>query len=368
MKLLLVIIDTVLAASQQMAVTEWLQQVNEERQFEVVMVGAPRVGIQDAERHNRVQEIRAEIARVKPAAVLLMGGVAVSISGWHNPDGHGARALATDVPYMFETSYQFRDSQNWGTNRVSPNPQNAVWNNLPGDGKWDEITLPISLYRRPVSRIFDFTQLPYGYVGTISSGCHAGEPRLPAISETVAIRDYLDRNMAYRTGRWVPPKSGMLHGAELFWPSTARTYNAGRMTQFAWSWSQTPTLDAIPRSLWWFGNSHNTEDWWRLDDASCDRVQAVWWQTYKSFGMEWFISGAGAKRWQRNGLVVTWGRANWFVPPTAVTISDAIDASIRTQANVQMINFVMGDLTLPTKPLDAPPAWNPVPPKNLKVK
>lgn len=129
-------------------------------------------------------------ARIKPSALYILGHVTVPYSGYFStngsappPDGHvegsgnHTGAWPADV-YYGTLSDIYTDT--WVNCTTGASPRNY---NIPGDGKFDQTKLPGNV-NLEVGRVDLFNLPAFGK------------------SDTVLVRNYLNRNHAWRTGQW----------------------------------------------------------------------------------------------------------------------------------------------------------------------
>lgn len=183
----LVLVDETLAP----ALTDELAQFTDDLfrdGWTVVRRDLPRAAVSPADNRAAVGALRlAEVQAVKqvvrdfhgesPAdsrAVVLIGHLPVPYSGQQAPDGHPDHLGAWPADaYYGELTHQWTDLH---CNLTQTAPRQV---NVPGDGKFDQSVLP-SPPELSVGRI-DFSDLPAS-----------------SLSETALIRQYLQRNHAYR--------------------------------------------------------------------------------------------------------------------------------------------------------------------------
>jgi hypothetical protein len=119
----------------------------------------------------------------KLKAVLLIGRVPIPYSGNLNPDTHGFGAFPSDA-YYAELTSQWTDTNSYTT---SDQRNNVRWQNVAGDGKYDQNELPSSL-EIAVGRV-DFANMP------IFTNPPAG---VPVKYEVDLLRQYLNKDHNYR--------------------------------------------------------------------------------------------------------------------------------------------------------------------------
>jgi len=147
----------------------------------------------DVARTSTPPEIKAIITNAywndpeQPKAVFLFGHVPVPYSGYIAPDGHGDHngAWSADVYYADMDG-------NWTDMTVNTTNASRVENrNVPGDGKFDQSTIPSDL------------ELQVGRVDLWNM------PAFPA-SETELLRQYLNKEWNFRMGLFRPPRRGLV--------------------------------------------------------------------------------------------------------------------------------------------------------------
>jgi len=113
-------------------------------------------------------------------AIYVLGHVAIPFSGWLSPDGHGPR------PFPADAYYGSIGETNWTDSTV--NQQTNGLSNVPGDGIFDQNSLPINQFLA-VGRV-DFANMPAFNTTNV--------PGIPPKSETDLIKQYLNKNHAFR--------------------------------------------------------------------------------------------------------------------------------------------------------------------------
>ncbi len=151
----------------------------------------------DIARTTPVPQVKAQIvadyaqdpAHVK--SLFLFGHIPVPYSGNLNPDGHGNHqgAWPADVYYGTMTGTWTDTTVDTGKNKTAPaDPRTR---NVPGDGKFDQSQLPANVDLE-IGRV-DLSNLPV----------------FPQ-SETGLLRQYLNKDHAYRIGEIAPPTTGFV--------------------------------------------------------------------------------------------------------------------------------------------------------------
>jgi hypothetical protein len=121
-------------------------------------------------------------------AVFLLGHIPIAYSGWIDPDDHGPRPAPTDTFYG-DMSGTWTDNINYGNNTTNNHPW---WINVPGDGKYDQSTIPGRMDLE-VGRVdfFNMTAFqPYG------------------LYEVDLLRRYLNRDHDFRNGNFTVANRG----------------------------------------------------------------------------------------------------------------------------------------------------------------
>ena len=142
-------------------------------------------GLTDEEVKN---ELIATYSEAPFSNCLILGDVPIPLSGDVAPDGHVEKggAWASDLFYG-DIDGTWTDSL--VNNTVSSWPVN---NNIPGDGKWDQSTIPSDI-EVAVGRV-DFSNLP-----------------VFEENEYELLANYLEKNIAYRTGQKNIRKKAVIH-------------------------------------------------------------------------------------------------------------------------------------------------------------
>lgn len=357
----LVFIDSTLEPQISQEFAAWTNQVNSEGFYQIDLVLFPRTELFESNRLERISQIRTIIDARQPATVVLVGKLPWGYSGWNNPDGHGARVMASDAHFMID-DYNPTDNLKYGTNRSVADP---LYKNIPNDGYWDDNELPFYGVVRSVSRI-DLSSLTGSMVSNpayqYGSGCLKGTPYCPTVEEIEATKGYFRRNLEYRTGRWVPPNIAYMVGGLWDLSSGQSAFTITNSTKYTWikSLDQTTAAGKDTFLLWNCAAATELGLMFRTND--CRNVKAVWVNTYRSYGSEPVNSCGTLRRWQLEALVSTWGPRWWIVPKNALTVSDAIMATANSAKSWIFLYQLMGDATLPLNPPRPPSAV-----KNLRI-
>jgi len=285
---------------------QWADAVFQEGGFEVQWVRRPRVETwTSANRLDSVRAILTEIQTRKPVAVMLWGAVGWPASGTFDPDGHGARVSWTDVPFA-------SDFKNWtDTKDFAVSSANTWSQNLPGDGRWDQMFNIAAAIRakRSVGRV-DFSNMKSGVA-------------VSNVNEDEAMVDYLQRNLSFRRGQSgftneVVIVSSLLGTTTKDWIKSTvvgrkvtdlGTVGAGQMNPAA--------------GKRYFGMYTSVDSYLRegFRDTNGVQTQTLWTILYKSFGGDPWNVGATARQYLRQSLVVTWGGRHWM--PNGDTVHEA---------------------------------------------
>ncbi len=161
----------------------------------------------------------ADRANVK--SVFLFGHIAVPYSGQLNPDGHPDHIGAWPADaYYGDMDGNWTDSSVNYTQTINTNKIDAArMSNVPGDGKFDQTTLP-SAIELAVGRV-DLAKMP----GRVTWGGPATFP-----SETDLMRKYLNKDHNFRHRKTNPPRRAVLgdyfgaRGGEAFAASGFRSF------------------------------------------------------------------------------------------------------------------------------------------------
>ncbi|MDO8541302.1 MAG: glycoside hydrolase family 9 protein [Opitutaceae bacterium] len=181
----------------------------------------------DVSRTDSVKSVKALIRSdydadpVNVKSVFLFGHVPVPYSGQLNPDGHPDHVGAWPADaYYGDMDGSWTDSSVNYTQTLNTDPVDAArMSNLPGDGKFDQTTLP-SAVELAVGRV-DLANMP----GRVSWGGPATFP-----SETELLRKYLNKDHAFRHRTTNPARRAVMgdyfgsHGGEAFAASGFRSF------------------------------------------------------------------------------------------------------------------------------------------------
>jgi hypothetical protein len=261
----------------------------------------------DVDRNDSVPDVKALIRSewqadpVNVRSVFLFGHVPVPYSGNMNPDGHGDHqgAWPADV-YYGEMDGAWTDQT--VNNTVASRPQN---DNTPGDGKFDQTTIPGSV-ELEVGRV-DFANMP---------AFAAGEEAL--------LRRYLEKDHAWRHKSFTVPDSGVVDDNFGYFGGEAFAANAWRnmppMVGANHVYSGDFRLDLTARDhLWAYGCGGG---WYQgasgvgsTTDFAGDSLRGVFSMIFGSYHGDWdsddnFMRAALATK--GHILSCAWaGRPNW---------------------------------------------------------
>ncbi len=260
-------------------------------------------------------EVKQLIAAQPAQAVLLLGHVPVPYSGDFRPDGHEDHigAWPADV-YYGALDGEWTDATVTSTNAKSAERQH----NVPGDGKFDQSEIP-GRVGLAVGRV-DFHDLPAF-----------------SADETTLLRDYLDRNNAYRQGRLAVESRGWV-----------QDNFAGHPERFAYSgWQNLTTLlgpenvvtrewpNIEPtRSLWFYGCGpggwQSMAGFGTTAQLATTPLNAVFTLMFGSYFADWDTSNnlmRAALAGDGGALTCGWaGRPHWYLHPMGIgaTIGDCL--------------------------------------------
>jgi|GEM_PF-2641218 len=311
---------------------EWALEVAKEGNFAVEWVRRPRVETWTSS--SRAAAVKAMLKRVqerKPAAVMLWGAVGWAATGRYDPDGHGPRVAWTDVPFASDHT-TWTDTKHFGITYAV-----GLGQNIPGDGKWDQIFEPQAAIRgkRSVGRV-DFSNLKSNKAAS-------------NVDEDQAMEDYLRRNLAYRRGQGFSNEvvfvGSLVSPANRAWIQTniigrqvtdtgpidfKKPYPVAGRRFFAMYTSVVPYLREGFR------------------DASGTMTSTLWTIVYKSFaGDPWNVAET-ERQYLRQSLVVTFGGRHWL--PNGATVHDAyLRHSYPGRTYLVAEDSLLGDVTLPLK-------------------
>ncbi|MCP3142044.1 tandem-95 repeat protein [Pyxidicoccus xibeiensis] len=275
--------------------------------WKVIRHNVPRTELPPAVR-ARIQAARAADPAVQ--AVVILGSVAQPYSGQLVPDGHGDHfgAWPTDA-YYGDLDGTWTD-----TTVNTTTPSNARNDNVPGDGKFDQSTIPSSLELQ-VGRV-DFRDMPvFGAGGESATDIEA---RL--------LRRYLTKDHAWRHGQMSVPARGLVDdhfgyfGGEAFAASGWRNFSAlvGRATVSSADWMSTLRTNAYLLAYGCGGGgSQSASGVGTTTDFRNGESRAVFTFLFGSYFGDWgytnnFLRAPLAATGY--GLTSGWaGRPHWFI-------------------------------------------------------
>lgn len=301
------------------------------------------------------------------SSLFIIGHVPVPYSGFLNPDGHSNHYGAWPADMFYgELDGEWTDDADQDITGILPANQNIA-----GDGKFDNLYPP------------DGIDLRIGRVDLFN---------MPAFkkSDTVLLRQYLEKDHAYRTGQMQAPEHALVDdafgyfGGEAFASSGWRNFAPliGRN-----SISQVVGTDSAKRLYWLDSLSHNKYLWaygcgggWdqgaggvcsTQDFAAQDSTNAIFTILFGSYFGDWntqnnFLRSILCTSY---GLTCAWsGRPYWYFFPMGMGHTTG-DAALLTQNNTgeyaghligdqngaYMVHIaLMGDPTLRMRPYATP--------------
>lgn len=311
---------------------EWAMEVAKEGIFGVQWVRRPRVDTwTSSNRVEAVMDMLKVVQERKPAAVMLWGAVGWLATGQYNPDGHGPRVAWTDLPFA-------SDHATWtDTNHFQIEYAVGLGQNIPGDGRWDQVFNPGAKIRakRSVGRV-DFSNLK-------------SNQAVQNVDEDQAMDDYLRRNLAYRRGLGFSNEvvfvGSLLSPVNKAW---IRTNIVGR-----------PVRDTGPLDFKkpypvagqrFFAMYTSVVPYLRqgFRDASGTMTSTLWTILYKSFAGDPWNVGETERQYLQQSLVVTFGGPHWL--PNGATVHEAfLRHSYPGRAYLVAEDSLIGDVTLPLR-------------------
>lgn len=308
---------------------EWASEVSKEGLFAVEWVRSPRVETWTST--NRVPAVRAILDKIqerKPKAVMLWGAVGWVGTGIYDPDGHGPRVAWTDVPFA-AGPWTWTDTNHFGVTYAV-----ALGQNVPGDGKWDQIFDGEGRNRavRSVGRV-DFSNLK------------SAKP-VSNVDEDQAMIDYLRRNLEYRRGRGFTNEVVIL--ASFMTPDTKlwiKTNLVGRSVRDIPAVDFTQTYPVAGERFFALYTSIVPYLREGFRDASGTMTSTLWAMVYKSYaGDPWNVAET-ERQYLRQSLVVTFGGPHWL--PNGATVHEAyLRHSYPGLAGLVAEDTLLGDVTL----------------------
>jgi fibronectin type 3 domain-containing protein len=289
----------------------------------------------------------ADPANVK--SLFIFGHVPVPYSGELVPDGHGFRALPTDLYYaeLYGTT--------WTDSSVSNNSWQIDWPymenwNIPGDGKFDQ------------NSIASPPELEVGRVDLYNM------PVFNPLTETDLLRRYLDKNHAFRQAQMNIPRRGLVDAPQSGFPFTERDgwrnfapcVGPSNAVSAAW-WTM-----ATNSYLWAYSCGFGD---WQSDpraNFATQQLNTVFTMRFGSYSVDWndpdnvlrcILASAPS------GLTCSWSggpfnRSGWFYHPMALGYTAGYSARYTQQTFPEVRGqdcFVymclMGDPTLRLHPV-----------------
>jgi hypothetical protein len=290
---------------------------------------------QDVSRSTSVPEVKAIIQSLyysDPAnvrALFLFGHIPVPYSGDFAADSHANHrgAWPADVYYADIDG-------NWTDSSVTSVDAEKTWNhNVPGDGKFDQSTLPSDV------------ELELGRVDLYNMTCFANKTW--SRNEEFLLRQYLEKDHRFRHGQLPLPRRGLIidnFGADAEalastgWRGFAPMFGAANNSQIPWG-TYFSTL-ANEGYLWSYGNGggsyYTCAGIGSSDDFALNDIQVVFTFFFGSYYGDWdnesnFLRAPlGSTTYT---LTSTWGsRPHWFVHPMALGETIGLTAKL-TQNN-----------------------------------
>lgn len=346
---LFVLAEESLQASHGEPLTRWYNSVAAEKNFtNIVWDWVPRAGSTDPTRVEKISRNMDRIRSVRPGAIQIFGAVAMPAAGKAAPDGHieNMGAVWGDVPYCYWNTAQ-TDTQNFSNQQGSG--ELPIQSNVAGDGRGDRSYYTGIVPNCVIARV-DFSELTGLNSQPVSLRCHNG-PIVPPIAEVAAMTEYLERNLAYRTGKFpIEPK--------VIWQQRPdfKGSEAAYKTEINWlPW--TKVLSELPDNTQsgryvFAGNMPDT--YWNFLDDNCKPFKGLWFINYRSNAWEMRGRRQGLIRGiLYAGLVSVWGEDYWHFAKDSKIVADDIWVSwksLQRITGVGVLNTVVGDLTLPYLP------------------
>ena len=290
---------------------------------------------QDVTRSTPVPEVKAIIQSLyhsDPAnvrALFLFGHIPVPYSGDFAADSHANHrgAWPADVYYADVDGV-------WSDSSVTSVNAEKAWNhNVPGDGKFDQSTLPSDV------------ELELGRVDLYNMTCFANKSW--SRNEEYLLRQYLEKDHRFRHGQLQLPRRGVIidnFGADAEalastgWRAFAPMFGAANNTQIPWgTYFSTLSNDGY---LWSYGNGggsyYTCAGVGGSDDFALNDAKVVFTFFFGSYFGDWdnesnFLRAPlGSTTYT---LTSAWGsRPHWFVHPMALGETIGLTAKL-TQNN-----------------------------------
>lgn len=256
-------------------------------------------------------EYQADSANTR--AVFLVGHVPVPYSGDINPDDHSNHKGA----WVADTYYGDMDGQWMDATVFDTGAARASNRNVPGDGKFDQSTIPADL-KLEVGRV-DFNDMP----------------SFSPLSEVDLLRAYLNKDHQYRIGAILEPRRGLIFDG--FGESGGLAYAASGWRNFAPLFSSENIaevgsggfLPAVQADgyLWSYaggGGDQNYVDCYGVGQTSDFvnmQIRTIFLMFFGSYFGDWDNTDCIFRAALASGecLGVTWvGIPHWFFHPMAV--------------------------------------------------
>jgi PKD repeat protein len=237
--------------------------------------------------------------------ILLFGHIPVPYSGNINPDGHGNHvgAWSADV-YYADVDGNWTDQSVNNTSGAS-----SRTHNIPGDGKFDNSTIPSDLELQ-IGRV-DFYNLP-----------------LFEETEAELLKKYINKNIAFRTKEFVPQRRALIENnfggfAEGFGQNGLRNFP----TMFGDENTSYMDYDNLLTDsyLWSYGcgggNYQGASGITNTTRLTTDSLQTVFTMLFGSYFGDWDSQNNFLRSALASGTVLTnaWaGRPNWTFHPMAM--------------------------------------------------
>jgi hypothetical protein len=239
--------------------------------------------------------------------VFLFGRVPVPYSGNFNPDAHPDHKGAWPADVYYGDVYA-----EWTDELVNNDTATRAENkNVPGDGKFDHIDIP------------DEVILEVGRVDMSSMSNFA-------MTETELLRQYLDKNHAFRHGQLTAPRRALIDdnfnafGGEAFATSAWRNFPnfVGYDNIFEKDWFETLSQDEY---LWAYGCGGG---WYQgaggvgtTQDFAAKGSKSIFNVMFGSYFGDWDVENSflRAPLATSHGLISVWaGRPHWHMYPLAI--------------------------------------------------
>ncbi len=266
-------------------------------------------------------------------SVFLFGHVAVPYSGNFNPDGHPNHQGA----WPADVFYGDMDGTWTDTSVNSTNAERSTNWNIPGDGKFDQSTIPSDV------------ELQVGRVDLSNMTCYAN--KVPSRSELDLLRQYLNKDHKFRNALLPLPQRGIV--CDNFGEASGEAFAANGWRNFAAFFGGSNNVE-VPYGtffstlntngyLWAYGTGGGS--WYTCngigssDDFALGDIKAVFTMFLGSYFGDWdnesnFLRAPlGSTSYT---LATAWaGRPNWFFHHMA--LGETIGYSTRLSQNNQSL-------------------------------